>query len=77
MNFYPFNDIDSISPRPILFVVGEIAPSRHYTETAYQAAKQPKELYVVKGANRIDLYDRTELIPWDKLTSFFHEYLNP
>ena len=71
MNFYPFNDISSISPRPILFVVGEIAPSRSYTEDAYKLASQPKELVVIKNANRVDLYDRTEIIPWDKLTSFF------
>lgn len=76
LNFYPFNDLDIISPRPILFVVGEVAPSRSYTETAYQRAGQPKELVVVKGANRIDLYDRTEMIPWDKFTQFFNQYLN-
>ncbi len=76
LNFYPFNDIESISPRPILFVVGEIAPSRGYTDDAYKRAAEPKELVVIKGANRIDLYDRTELIPWAKLTSFFNQHLN-
>lgn len=75
MNFYPFNDINTISPRPILFVVGEIAPSRSYTEDAYRLAAQPKELVVIPGANRIDLYDRTEIIPWQKLTSFFNKNL--
>lgn len=76
MNFHPFIDIDTISPRPILFVVGEIAPSRTYTDTAYKLAKAPKEFVEVKGANRIDLYDRTEIIPWKKLTSFFKTNLN-
>lgn len=76
MNFYPFNDIDSISPRPILFVVGDKAPSRHYTDEAYELAKQPKELYVIKGATRLDLYDRMEVIPWAKLTGFFNKHLN-
>lgn len=76
MNFYPLNDIDTISPRPILFVVGEVAPSRGYTDDAYRRAAEPKELVVIKGANRIDLYDRTELIPWNKLTSFFNKHLN-
>ena len=76
MNFYPFNDMDSISPRPILFVVGEVAPSRCYTDTAYAMAAEPKELVVIEGANRIDLYDRTEMIPWNKLTSFFELHLN-
>lgn len=75
LNFYPFNGIDSISPRPILFVVGEIAPSRGYTENAYKLAAEPKELVIIKGANRIDLYDRTEIIPWAKLTAFFNQYL--
>ncbi len=76
INFHPFIDIESISPRPILFVVGEIAPSRTYTDTAYKLAAEPKELVIVKGANRIDLYDRTEMIPWAKLTSFFNQHLN-
>ena len=75
MNFHPFVDIESISPRPILFVVGDVAPSRTYTDTAYKMAAQPKELVEIKGANRIDLYDRTELIPWDKLISFFNTNL--
>lgn len=76
MNFYPFNDIASISPRPILFVAGEIAPSRCYTDTAFRLAAEPKELVVVEGANRIDLYDRTDLIPWEKISSFFQENLS-
>ncbi len=75
MNYYPFNGIEAISPRPILFVVGEIAPSRGYTETAFKMAAEPKELVVIPGANRIDLYDRTEIIPWAKLTAFFNQHL--
>jgi len=75
MNFHPFIDIETISPRPLLFIVGEIAPSRSFTETAYRMAAQPKELVVVPAANRIDLYDRTEVIPWAKLTSFFQQHL--
>lgn len=75
MNFYPLNDIDSISPRPILFIVGDKAPSRHYTDEAYQLAKQPKELYVVKDATRLDLYDRMDVIPWNKISEFFKQYL--
>ncbi|WEJ90473.1 MAG: alpha/beta hydrolase [Klebsiella huaxiensis] len=76
MNFHPLIDIESISPRPILFVVGDSAPSRTYTDTAYKMAAEPKALVEIKGANRIDLYDRVELIPWDKLVSFFNTNLN-
>ncbi len=75
MNFYPFDDIETISPRPMLFIAGDQAHSREFSEEAYRLAGQSKELYWVKGAGHVDLYDRVELIPWDKLTSFFREHL--
>jgi fermentation-respiration switch protein FrsA (DUF1100 family) len=76
MNFYPFNDIETISPRPLLFITGENAHSREFSEDAYRLAKQPKELVVVPGAGHVDLYDRVDLIPFDKLTAFFHANLD-
>ncbi|NDJ56495.1 alpha/beta hydrolase [Enterobacteriaceae bacterium 4M9] len=75
MNFYPFNDIDTISPRPMLFITGDQAHSKEFSEDAYKRAAQPKTLYVVPGAGHVDLYDRTEVIPFAKLTSFFNESL--
>lgn len=75
MNFYPFADIETISPRPMLFITGENAHSREFSEDAYKRAAEPKELYVVPGAGHVDLYDRTSLIPFDKLTTFFTKYL--
>ncbi len=74
-NFYPFNDIETISPRPLLFITGENAHSREFSEDAYKLAAEPKELYIVPGAGHVDLYDRLGLIPWDKLESFFTKYL--
>ena len=71
MNFYPFEDIETISPRPILFITGSEAHSREFSEDAYAKAAEPKELVVVPGAGHVDLYDRTDLIPFDKLISFF------
>lgn len=71
MNFYPFNDIETISPRPLLFITGDQAHSREFSEDAYQRAGEPKELYTVPGAGHVDLYDRTDLIPFAKLASFF------
>ena len=64
-----------ISPRPMLFVAGENAHSREFSEDAYKRAAEPKELYIVPGAGHVDLYDRTSLIPFDKLDSFFKENL--
>lgn len=77
MNFYPFNDIETISPRPMLFISGDQAHSREFSEDAYRLAAEPKELVWVAGAGHIDLYDRVDLIPFDKLTSFFSRHLDP
>lgn len=71
MNFYPFNDIETISPRPLLFITGDQAHSKEFSEDAYKRAAEPKELYYVAGAGHVDLYDRVELISFDKLESFF------
>lgn len=75
MNFYPFTDIETISPRALLFITGENAHSREFSEDAYRLAAEPKELYIVPGAGHVDLYDRVGLIPFDKLNAFFTEYL--
>jgi fermentation-respiration switch protein FrsA (DUF1100 family) len=75
VNFYPFNDIETISPRPMLFVAGEVAHSREFSEDAYKRAGQPKEIYIVPGAGHVDLYDRVGLIPFDKLSVFFKQNL--
>lgn len=75
MNFYPFADIETISPRPMLFITGDAAHSREFSEDAYRLAGQPKELVVVPGAGHVDLYDRTDLIPFAKLTAFFQRSL--
>jgi fermentation-respiration switch protein FrsA (DUF1100 family) len=75
LNFYPFADIETISPRPMLFITGETAHSREFSEDAYKLAAEPKELYIVPGAGHVDLYDRLNYIPFDKLTSFFTGYL--
>jgi hypothetical protein len=55
--------------------MGENAHSRYFSEDAYKMAAEPKELYIVKGARHIDLYDSKDLIPFDKLESFFKKYL--
>lgn len=75
MNFYPFNDIETISPRPMLFITGDRAHSKEFSEDAFKRAGQPKELYVVPGAGHVDLYDRTDVIPFEKLTDFFRKNL--
>ena len=75
MNMPILSYIAEISPRPILFIHGEKAHSRYFSETAYAAAAQPKELMIVKGANHVDLYDRMDKIPFDAIAGFFDQHL--
>lgn len=75
MNMPILTYIAEISPRPILFIHGEKAHSRYFSETAYAAAAQPKELMIIPGASHTDLYDRVDVIPFDKLTAFFRAHL--
>lgn len=56
----------------VLMVHGEKAHSRYFSEDAFKKLKgDNKELYIVEGANHVDLYDNLEKIPFDKIEQFF------
>ena len=76
LHFRPFDHVDMISPRPVLLVAGENAHSRFFSEQAFDRAAEPKELFIVPGAGHVDLYDKVDLIPWDKLQAFFDQHLS-
>ena len=60
----------------VLLVHGEKAHSRYFSETAYsKLTGDNKELLIIPGANHTDLYDRMDIIPFEKLKAFFAEYL--
>lgn len=73
MNMHIMTYIKEISPRPLLIIAGEKAHSRYFSEDAYAAANEPKELMIIPGAVHTDLYDGGDnnYIPFDKLESFF------
>ena len=78
MSFFGFPmyaNIEMISPRPILLVAGENAHSRYYSEDVYKMAAEPRQLLIVPGADHVDLYDRLDKIPFDKLAAFFAQHL--
>ncbi|HEU4788653.1 MAG TPA: alpha/beta hydrolase [Flavobacterium sp.] len=77
MNFFPFVQIETISPRPLLFIVGEKAVSAYFSEDAFSKAKEPKELFVVPGATHVDLYDQPAFMKSSlkKLDEFYKQYL--
>ncbi len=60
----------------VLMIHGEKAHSRYFSEDAFKKLKgDNKELYIVEGANHVDLYDNLDKIPFDKIESFFRTYL--
>ena len=63
---------------PVLVVHGENAHSRYFGEDAFKKLKgDNKELFIVKGANHVDLYDGggKNASPFDKIESFYRENL--
>lgn len=60
----------------VLVIHGEKAHSRYFSEDAFKKLKgENKELLIIPEAVHVDLYDRMDIIPFDKLESFFNEYL--
>ena len=60
----------------VLLVHGEKAHSRYFSEGAYEKLTgDNKELMIIPEANHVDLYDNLNVIPFEKLRSFFEEYL--
>ncbi len=76
INFSVLGHVEDISPRPILMVIGENGHSNYFSEGVFAKASEPKSLFVVPGANHVDLYDRVDMIPFDLLESFFEQNLN-
>lgn len=77
MNMPLLTYIQEISPRPMLLIAGSEAHSLYFSQDAYEAAAEPKELMIIPGAVHTDLYDGgdSEFIPFDKLEAFFNENL--
>ncbi|MCZ7495464.1 alpha/beta hydrolase [Agrobacterium deltaense] len=75
MNMPILTYIAEISPRPVMFIHGEKAHSRYFSETAFAAAAEPKELVIIPDANHTDLYDRADKIPFDRIATFFNQHL--
>lgn len=60
----------------VMLVHGEKAHSRYFSEDTYKKLKgDNKQLLIVPGASHTDLYDNMEKIPFDRIESFYREYL--
>ena len=60
----------------ILFIYGDNAHSRSYSERAYYLANQPKQRLIVENCEHIDLYDNMEKIPVDQIAKFIKDSFN-
>ncbi|HEY9047880.1 MAG TPA: alpha/beta hydrolase [Ohtaekwangia sp.] len=75
MNMPLLTYLKEISPRPILLIAGANAHSRYFTDDIYKMASEPKELVIIPNAVHVDLYDKLDVIPFDKLETFFKDNL--
>ncbi|WP_419870382.1 alpha/beta hydrolase [Chryseobacterium sp. CT-SW4] len=71
MNMPILSYLKEISPRPMLLIAGEKAHSRYMSEDIYKMAAEPRELMIIPNAVHVDLYDKVDVIPFDKLETFF------
>ena len=60
----------------VLMIHGEKAHSRYFSEDAFKKLKgNNKELLIIPGAVHTDLYYKMDVIPFDKIEAFYHQYL--
>lgn len=60
----------------VLLIHGEEAHSRYFSEDVYKKLKgNNKELMIIPNAVHTDLYDKLDVIPFDKIEGFFKENL--
>jgi fermentation-respiration switch protein FrsA (DUF1100 family) len=73
MAFFPFDQLDTISPRPLLVIAGSKADTLFWSQDVIKKAKEPKELRIIEGATHIDMYDRPQFVTpvVAKLAAFF------
>ena len=60
----------------VLIMHGEKAHSRYFSEDAFKKLTgDNKKLLIVPNASHTDLYDKTDVIPFDAIEAFFKENL--
>lgn len=77
VNFFPFQLMGTLLTQPLLIISGDQSDTIKYSQEAYDAACGPKELFLVKGAGHVDMYDKEPYVSEAvvKLASFFGENL--
>lgn len=59
----------------VLIIHGEKAHSCYFSKDAFtKLTGDNKELMIIPEAVHTDLYDRTDIIPFDRITEFFNRF---
>ena len=77
VNFFPFQLMGTLLTQPLLIISGDQSDTIKYSQEAYDAACGPKELYLVKGAGHVDMYDKEPYVSEAvvKMAEFFNQNL--
>lgn len=75
--FTAFDHPELISPRPVMFIVGENAESAYFSKEAYDKITGEKEYVIVPNATHIEMYYKPEYVNQavGKLTDFYRKSL--
>lgn len=75
--FTAFDHPELISPRPVMFIVGENSESAYFSKEAYDKISGEKEYIVVPNATHIEMYYKPEYVNQavEKLTDFYSKNL--
>lgn len=75
VNFKFFEYADELESA-VLIVHGDQAHSYYFGKDVFAKLKgDNKQMLTIKGASHCDLYDQTDIIPFDEITAFYTEYL--
>lgn len=77
IDFTTFTLVDKLLTQPLLMIVGSDADTKKYSQDAYDRANTEKELFEIKCASHVDLYDVQPYVNQavEKLASFFGAHL--
>ena len=77
VSFFPFQLMGELLTQPLLIISGDQSDTIKYSREAHEAACGPKELFLVKGASHVDMYDKEPYVSEAvvKLADFFAENL--
>jgi len=71
----PIDDLPLISPRPVLLIYGEAEADSGHAQAQYQAAKKPKELWIIPGGAHGKNYAVAQAEYERGVLDFFERYL--